>query len=744
MRKGILLAALAASAMTLSGAQGAPRDARPWMNTALSPDRRADLVLARMTRDEKLTLVFGYFATDFPPRNNYRAPAEGRAGSAGYVPGIPRLGIPPQWQTDAGVGVATQGGAARKRERTALPSGMAITASWDPAIAFRGGAMIGSEARSSGFNVMLAGGIDLVREPRNGRNFEYGGEDPLLAGTMIGNAIAGIQSNHVISTIKHYALNDQETGRDWLNVTIDRDAARMSDLLAFQIGIEHGNPGSVMCAYNQVGGQHACENPFLLTQVLRRDWSWPGYVMSDWGATHSTVAAANAGLDQDSGFPFDDRPYFREALRDAVASGQVREARLNEMAHRILRSMFAHGLVDHPVVPGPIDMAAHAAATRAAAEAGAVLLKNDDRILPLSPTVRSIAIIGSHADVGVLSGGGSSQVYPVGGNAAPGIAPTGWPGPVVYYPSSPMAAIRAQAPRANVRFASGDDPEEAARLARDSEVAIVFAHQWTSESIDTSLTLPDRQDALIAAVAAANPRSVVVLETGGPVLMPWLDRVPGVLELWYPGTAGGEAAANLLFGRVNPSGRLPVSFPRDESQLPRLAVDGIGNRPDQPIEVNYSEGAAVGYRWYEARGLNPLFPFGHGLSYTDFDYGGLTAAMRGGELTVSFTIRNTGRVAGSAVPQIYVGPEAGGWEAPKRLGAFAKVRLAPGARQRVTLAVDPRLLAMFRGGQWNVAPGAYRVMLGASSRDVRQTATVRLPARRLPAGWRPLRPARTR
>jgi len=307
-----------------------------------------------------------------------------------------------------------------------------------------------------------------------------------------------------------------------------------------------------------------------------------------------------------------------------------------------------------------------------------------------------------------------------------------------------MAAIRAQAPHAEVRFASGDDPEDAARLARDSDVAIVFAHQWTSESIDTSLTLPDRQDALIAAVAAANPRSVVVLETGGPVLMPWVDHVPGVLEIWFPGTAGGAAVANLLFGRVNPSGRLPVSFPRDESQLPRRAVDGIGATPEQPIEVDYSEGAAVGYRWYDARGLAPLFPFGHGLSYTDFDYGGLSAALRGGELTVSFTVRNIGRVAGSAVPQIYVGPEAGGWEAPKRLGAFAKVRLAPGAQQRVTLAVDPRLLALFRSGQWNVAPGAYRIMLGASSRDVRQTVTIRLPARRLPATWRPHRPVRAR
>jgi beta-glucosidase len=737
-RFAIIVAAILAGAAPLEGQAGGAAPARAWMDASLSPDRRAELVLAQMTQDEKLSLVFGWFATDFAPKN-YTAPAEGRAGSAGYVPGIPRLGIPPQWQTDAGVGVATQGAAEHKRERTALPSGMALAASWDPEVARLGGAMIGAEARASGFNVMLAGGIDLVREPRNGRNFEYGGEDPLLAGTIIGNAIAGIQSNHVISTIKHYAFNDQETGRDWHDVSVDHDAARMSDLLAFEIGIERGGPGSVMCSYNQVDGRHSCENPWLLTEVLRRDWGFPGYVMSDWGATHSTVAAANAGLDQDSGFPFDTQPFFGAPLREAIANGEVPQTRIDEMARRILRSMFAHGLVDHPVVPGPIDMAAHAAVTREAAEAGAVLLRNEGGVLPLSPATRRIAVIGSHADAGVLSGGGSSQVYPVGGNAVPGIAPTSWPGPVVYFPSAPLAAIRARAPGADVRYASGDDPAAAARLARDSDVAVLFAHQWTGESFDTSLTLPDNQDALIAAVAAANPRTVVVLETGGPVLMPWLDRVPGVLEAWYPGTAGGEAIANLLFGRVNPSGHLPVSFPRGENQLPRPVLDGTGHTPGQPFTVTYSEGAAVGYRWYDARGLAPLFPFGHGLSYTSFGYGGLAARAEGGTISVSFTVRNTGRVAGSAVPQIYVGPASGGWEAPRRLGGFAKVHLAPGESRRVSLTVDPRLLAMFRDGQWRIAAGRYRVSLGASSRDLVQNVAVNLPARALPAGWHPAR-----
>jgi beta-glucosidase len=740
MKKSLaaLAAAISLAALTAVTADAAPPPNRPWMDRSLSADARADLVLGRMTREEKLRLVFGYFGTDFPPKN-YRAPREALQGSAGYVPGIPRLGIPAQWQTDAGIGVATQGGAAQKRERTALPSGLASASSWDPVTAFRGGAMIGSEARSSGFNVMLAGGVNLARDPRNGRNFEYGGEDPLLAGTMVGSFIAGIQSNGIISTIKHYALNDQETGRDWLNVAVADDQARMSDLLAFQIAIERGDPGSVMCSYNQVNGAYACENPWLLTQVLRRDWGFPGYVMSDWGATHSTVQAANTGLDQDSGFPFDDEPYFGAPLGQAVARGQVSERRLDEMVHRILRSMFAHRVIDEPVAQGPIDFAAHAEVTRTAAERGAVLLRNADRILPLSPDVRRIAVIGGHADRGVLSGGGSSQVYASGGNAVPGLEPTGWPGPVVYYPSSPLAAIRAQAPNATVTFADGRDPEAAARLAADSDVAIVFVTQWTSESIDAPLTLTDNQDALVEAVAGANRRTVAVLETGGPVLMPWAERVGAILEAWYPGTSGGEAIANLLFGRVNPSGHLPITFPRDESQLPRPRLDGVGLTESQPFTVNYSEGARVGYRWYDANDLAPLFPFGHGLSYTDFDYGRLRVGLEGEDLAVSFRIRNDGRLRGRDVAQVYVSPVGGGWEAPKRLAGFQSVELDAGEETTVALTLDPRLLAVYdsAAGQWRIAAGEYRVMLGQSAREIEETVTVTLPERRLPAGWRP-------
>jgi beta-glucosidase len=729
MNKHIWAATLTAALLAGTAAPVAAAPRKAAAKAAPSPDARAAALVAKMTREEKLTLVYGYFSTDFPSKK-FTAPPEGRPGSAGYVPGIPRLGIPPQWQTDAGIGVATQGGAAKKRERTALPAGIATAATWNPELAFAGGAMIGNEARNSGFNVMLAGGVDLMREPRNGRNFEYGGEDPLLAGTMVGAQIAGIQSNHIISTVKHYAINDQETDRNAGNSILEQGAMRTSDLLAFQFAIERSNPGSVMCSYNRVNGDFACENDFLLNQVLRKDWKWPGYVMSDWGATHSTAKAANAGLDQESGAPFDDVPYFAQPLKDALANGTVSASQLDLMVTRIVRSMAAHGLLDHPVSETRIDYAAHAVVTRQDAEEGAVLLRNKQALLPLSRSTKRIVVIGGHADKGVLTGGGSSLVYPIGGNAVPGIIPTSWPGPIMYYPSSPMAEIAKLAPGAKVSYASGDDPAEATALAKDADVAIVFATSWAGESFDVPLGLPGYQDALISAVAAANPKTVVVLETGGPVLTPWADQVGSVLAAWYPGTQGGAAIANLLFGKVNPSGHLPASFPKSAEQLPHPAAPNPG-------DTIYAEGATVGYKWYDMKGLEPQFPFGHGLSYTSFGYSGLAASPAGSGLSVRFTVRNTGKVAGKAVPQIYVARK--GWEAPKRLGAFSKLALAPGASRTVTVTVDPRLLATWdeSAHAWRIAPGAYDVMLAASARDIKQTVTVQVAAHSLPVGWRP-------
>lgn len=702
-----------------------------------SPDQRAAAAVAKMTLDEKLDLVVSYFASDWQGK---KPPQGGRYGSAGYVPGIPRLGIPPQWETDAGIGVATQGAASVKRERTSLPSGLATAATWNPEIAYRGGHMIGSEARSSGFNVMLAGGVDLARDPRNGRNFEYGGEDPLLAGTIVGSEIAGIQSNHIISTTKHYAFNDLETGRKGHDVRIDRAAARMSDLLAFQLAIERGDPGSVMCSYNKVNGDFACENDWLLNQVLKGDFGYRGYVMSDWGAVHSTEKSAMSGLDQQSGWPFDDKPYFREPLKAAVEAGRVPMARLDDMAKRVVRSLYATGAADDPVpASAPIDYAADEAVSEADSEQAIVLLKNEGNLLPLANRVRRIVVIGGHADRGVLAGSGSSLVYPRGGNAVPGLNPTGWPGPVMYFPSSPVEELRKAAPNANVTFVDGNNPAAAAAAARAADVAIVFATQWSSESIDVPMALDGNQNALIETVAAANPRTAVVLETNAGVVMPWASRVPAILEAWYPGTKGGAAIARVLAGRVNPSGHLPVTFYSSEAQLPRPVRPGGNSEMDQ-FTLPYSEGAAVGYKWVDRNNLQPLFPFGHGLSYTSFEYGPVSAApSSSGGLRVQFNLRNSGRREGMAVGQVYASPASGGWEAPKRLVGFAKVDLAPGAVRKVTVDVDPRLLATFdeAGHAWRIAPGSYSLMVGASSRDLRSNTTVTLPALILPANWRP-------
>ncbi len=716
----------AAVAMCCGTALAAP-EGKPWMNTQLGAAQRADLVVKEMTLDEKLKLVFGYFGMDNEAKK-FKRPQESYNQSAGFVYGVPRLGIPNLWETDAGIGVASQAGP-NVRPATALPSGLNTAATWDVQTAYAGGAMIGAEARGYGFNVLLAGGVNLMRDPRNGRNFEYGGEDPLLAGKLVGAQIKGIQSQRVVSTLKHFALNDQETGRTTLNVKIDDQSARMSDLLALQIAKEEGNPGAVMCSYNRVNGVYACESSYLLNEVLKQDWDFKGWVMSDWGATHSTIPAANAGLDQQSGMPFDLSDYFGPPLKEAVLNGWVPQARLDDMARRVLHAMFEHGVVDHPVAaePGKIDFNAHAAVSLKDAQEGMVLLKNSANVLPLDKSVKRVAVIGGYADKGVLAGGGSSLVYPAGGNAVPGLEPKTWPGPVMYYPSSPLKAIQKRLPSAQVSFNDGVDKAAAARLAQESDVVVVFATQWTGEALDVpNLSLPNKQDELIAAVAAANPKTVVVLETGGPVTMPWLPKVPAVLEAWYPGTSGGEAIASVLFGEVNPSGHLPATFPASESQLPRPAMDGYPEVADKRFDVEYREGAAVGYKWFDLKGLQPLFPFGHGLSYSDFTFGGLSAGVKNGVLQASFTVKNVGKLSGKEVAQVYVAPLKAKWEAPKRLAGFQKVDLQPGAETRASVTVDPRLLAMYDSASktWKVAKGDYKVTLAADAAGSKAVSTV--------------------
>ncbi|WP_422056645.1 beta-glucosidase [Sphingomonas sp.] len=742
-----LMSAAAIGALTsgASVAQQAPKSVASTTQSAKQARARADAIVAKLTLDEKILLVHGLF----PPMAGGKTQEE-LIPSAGHIDGVPRVGIPLVRESDASLGVANQVEQRKGDVATALPSSLATAASFDPEIARAGGAMIGAEARAKRFNVLLAGGVNLTRDPWGGRNFEYLGEDPLLAGELAGAHIAGVQSNRIVSTIKHFALNAQETGRMVLDAQIDEAALRESDLLAFQIAIEKGKPGSVMAAYNKVNGHWASENSFLLNTVLKRDWNYPGWVMSDWGGVHSTVKAANAGLDQQSGQELDKAMFFDARLKAAVEKGEVPMARLNDMVARYLTGLILTGAFDTPApaTAQPIDYVANADVARRAAEAGIVLLKNDGGILPLAASAKKILIIGGGADVGVLSGGGSSQVRSVGG--APIEIPLAYGGSasfarITYHASSPLAALRKAAPGAQIEFTDGRNMNATLEAAAKADIVIVFATQWTTEADDVpNLRLPDHQDALIGAVSNVQPKTVVVLTTGGPVTMPWIEAVPAVVQAWYPGQRGGEAIANILTGKVNPSGRLPITFPAREAQAPRPTPVGLdlltglerdaasnpaagGDFSLKTFPVKYQEGSDVGYRWYERQGNKPLFAFGHGLSYTSFAYA--QPQVRGGKtLTVSFTVTNTGHRAGADVPQLYVTRDGSG--KPMRLAGFHRVMLNPGESRRVTLTAEPRILADYDISLpgWRIAGGSYRVAIARDATDRSMTLTTTLDA----------------
>lgn len=718
MKHMMRAAALLLAAMAPAGSILAQTADRPWLDRHLSADARARALLKAMTFDEKIALFHGLLAAPWIPG---MAVPKGAIGSAGYVAGNDRLGIPALQETDASLGVTNPLTIRGPNDfSTPLPSALALAATFDPAMAFAGGAMIANEARAKGFNVLLAGGVNLTRDPRGGRNFEYVGEDPLLAGIMAGESIRGIQSVGMISTVKHYALNGQEHERLTADSVIGEEAARESDLLAFEIAIERGQPGSVMCAYNLINGVYGCQNDWTLNQVLKRDWTYQGFVMSDWAAVHN-VDTFMAGLDQQSGAQLDKQVWLDQPLKAAVAAGTVPQARVDDAALRILRTMVAQGLIDNPPVKAPIDFAGHAGIAQAEAEGAIVLLDNRKGLLPLVAGARRIAVIGGDAESGVPSGGGSSQVttpyhegplpprvMPIGGEGLAGMMQN-----VVFDPSPPLDAIRRRSGATPVGFDTGIYPEAAAAVARQADVAIVFAYQPSSEGDDVpNMALPFGQDALIEAVAAANPNTIVVLETGNPVRMPWAGKVAGVLQAWYSGARGGEAIARILFGEVNPSGRLPVSWPVDESQLPRPQIPGANAVPGSPVRVDYTiEGADVGYRWFARQTIRPRYPFGYGQSYTSFSYANL--AVKGGKTIVaSFDVTNTGRIAGKDVPQVYLTLAAG--RRMRRLIGFEKVALAPGETRRLTITADPRLLGWFDVVHpgWRIDPGSYRIGVG--------------------------------
>jgi beta-glucosidase len=643
-------------------------------------------------------------------------------------------------------------------QATALPSSIAATATWDSRLGYAYGGVIGKELSAYGINVNLGGNINMTaREPRDGRTFETKGEDPILAGMTAAAHLRGVQDQHVMADIKHFAFNDQETERMYANGVINERGARESDLLAFEIGIKESNVQSVMCAYNLVNGTYSCANDHLLNDILKTDWGFKGFVMSDWIATvtllpdFSTVISPSLhGLDQEQPFGIFFDP---SVLRAEVQAGIVPIDRLNNMVHRILRAMFATGLFDFPQTTHPLDLAGDEAIAQAVEEQGAVLLKNANGQLPLNArNIGSIAVIGSHVDVGVLSGGGSAQVTPTGGPALVELplAYTGgnplppflqipvfgqtFPfataclGSQIWDPSSPLKAIEAKAPNATVRFDEGTNTGKAAALAAISDVAIVFVDQWEAENCDLNdLNLPNNQDSLVSAVASANPHTVVVLETGGPQVMPWLDQVNAVLEVWYPGQRGGEAIARILFGDVNPSGKLPITFPKSVNDLPRPQIPFFPQPNPSPLNVNYTEGYLVGYKWFDANNLEPLFPFGFGLSYSSFSFSSLNvwhdpSHFSERKIRVSFDVTNTSNHAGSEVAQVYLGFPAGAREPPKRLVGWRKVWLEPHETHRVSIDINPdgpsHPLSFWSSSTnaWEIAHGKYTLYVGDSSR----------------------------
>jgi len=624
---------------------------------------------------------------------------------------------------------------ANGRYSTALPSSLGAAASWDLDSACDFGALIGQELRVQGFNMTLGGGVDLAREPRNGRSFEYAGEDPLLAGTVVGNLMKCEQAQHVVGDIKHYVMNDQETGRFFMNSVISKRAMQESDLLAFHIAISIANPGAVMCSYNRINGDFGCENSYTLHDVLKNEWGFKGLVLSDWGGTHSTEKASAAGLDQEQ--PMAD--FFGPKLKKAVEAGKVPLLEIDDHARRVLFAEFLSGIVDDPPKTGAVNVERGLEVSRRVEEKSIVLLKNSPTVLPINPSsVHTIAIIGGHADVGMISGGGSAQVDPPGGNAImpPGQGATIWQKPV-WFPTSPLKALQTKLPNAKIDFNPGTDPKSAANLAKSADLAIVFAYQWLAEDMDVpSLSLSNNQDALIEQVAAANPHTIVVLETGTAVTMPWIDKVAGVVEAWYAGSAGHRALANMLVGDVNPSGKLPLSFPISEADLPHPDAPRIPSRSQvragevandgapsanasahAGYAVHYDEGPEVGYKWYEAQNKKPLFPFGFGLSYTTFAYSGLSVDSTA--KTARFTVQNTGKRTGTEIAQVYGRLPKGSDEPYKRLAGWKRIVLAPGESQSITIVIDDRVLQTFDEEKniWNLTKGEYQVMVGGSSDD---------------------------
>jgi len=661
----------------------------PWCDTSLSPDRRADLLIGALTPAERIGLLAG----DDPQG------ITGRAGThTGAALGVPRLDLPPLYLTDGPVGV-------RQGQATALPSSISLAASFNRRLARRDGALVGNEAKLKGNDVVYAPTVNLLRTPLWGRAFESLGEDPFLTARMAVQWIRGAQAQGVIANVKHFAVNNQEDHRYSIDARVDERTLFELYLPQFEAAVKQAHVGSVMCSYNRLNGPHACENRWLLQQVLRKRWGFRGFVVADYGASKHIGSGLRAGLDFEP-FPFIDydggEVYAPAAVQAAIAAGRTSQAAVDRAVHRLLRTLFAYGFFDRAAYADDearIDRTAHAQEARRLAEAGIVLLQNIGRALPLdAKRLKSLAVIGADGDA-YKNGGGSSNVQP-------------------YTLVTPRQGIVTRAgPGVDVRYDPGSDPARAAEVARTADAAVVVVADTAGEAADKPCLALDcgsapglKRDELIERVAAANKRTIVVLETAGPVLTPWRHKVEAIVEAWYPGSGGGAAIARVLFGDVDPGGRLPATFPNGPRDLPTS-----GNRSRYPGVngvVRYSERGLVGYRWYQGRRPPPAFPFGHGLSYARVEFRGLRVRKR----SASITVANAGRRAGIAVPQLYVQAPGG----RRELKGFESVALRPGQSTRVRLKLDSRAFSHWdvHRDRWRIAPGCYRVEIGSSAQAI--------------------------
>src|SRR3954451_298227 len=693
----------------------------PWCDTALTPDARAGLLLEQLTQDEKISLLAG----DEP-----FGVAGGEHAHTGTSDGIPRVDLPTTYYSDGPVGP-------RQGKTTAMPIPMGLAATFDPHYAFRYGELVGNEVKSKGNDGVFAPTVNIMRTPLGGRTFEGYGEDPYLVSRMAVEWIEGAQSQGVIGDVKHFAANNQEGqspaanaggpgqplgppatsgNRMTVNSVVDERTLREVYLPQFEAAVKEAHVGSVMCSYNKLNSQYACENKHLLGDVLKREWGFKGYVLADYGAAHNTDKSLDNGLDFE---PWPGFVYGPTPVKASVAAGRASMSSVDEHVRRILRTMFAYGWFDRASYKNDdsqIDKAAHAKTAQDIEESAITLLENKGA-LPLGPGVKKVAVIGKDADT-FKSGGGSGAVTP-------------------FNFISIKKALEDRLGAANVIYDDGSDAAKAAADAKAADVAIVVAGDYYSEGADRAcLTLEcpnwaGDQDGLINGVTAAQANTVVVLATGGPVLTPWRGKVKALVEAWYGGQDVGPAVSRVLFGDTDPGGRLPVTFPQDESQLP--TAGDPEKYPGTGETVKYKEGVLVGYRWYDAKGLTPAYPFGYGLSYTSFTYGNLkiSAGRLERAATVTLDVKNTGARAGSAVPQLYLSlpsPKAGVVQPPRELKGYAKVSLAPGQTKTLSFPLDERSFSYWDtdAGDWAIAAGCYGVAVGASSRDLPQKGTAAL------------------